>query len=64
MFNISLILKNYLRSSISIFTIKVESSSHLCIEKDMIEHIDEKIIITDFTPKNASSNYFVWEFKY
>jgi len=37
-------------------TKKLTGLTILCIEKDMIEHIDVDMIINDFTFKNASRN--------
>jgi len=38
---------------------KLNRLSTLCIEKEMIEHIDVDKIIDKFVPTNLSRNYFV-----
>jgi hypothetical protein len=46
-----ILLKNYFRSSMS--QKRLNGQTILCIEKDMVEHIDIETIISDFTFKNA-----------
>jgi hypothetical protein len=51
------LFKNYLRSSMS--KEKLNSLTILCIEKDMIKHIDIENFISEFATKNACRKCFV-----
>ncbi|XP_021761381.1 uncharacterized protein LOC110726226 [Chenopodium quinoa] len=51
------LLKNYLRSSMS--QERLNGLATLCIEKNMLEHIDVETIISDFASRNARRNIFM-----
>ncbi|XP_021762686.1 uncharacterized protein LOC110727435 [Chenopodium quinoa] len=51
------LLKNYLRSSMS--QERLNGLATLCIEKNMLEHIDVETIISDFASRNARRNIYV-----
>lgn len=48
---------NYLRLPMSQETLN--GLVILCIEKDMLEHVDIDTIISDFASRNASINFFI-----
>ncbi|CAO2821129.1 unnamed protein product [Amaranthus hypochondriacus] len=51
------LLKNYLRSSMS--QERLNGLATLCIEKNMLEHIDVETIISDFASRNARRKIFM-----
>jgi len=51
------LFKNYLRSKMS--QERLNGLAILCIEKDVIEHIDVDTIVSDFAYRNANRNCFV-----
>ena len=51
------LLKNYLRSSMS--QERLNGLTTLCIENDMLDHIDVATIINDFASRNVRINCFL-----